>query len=94
MTPVQKICIPCVDNAIDVQIIYKTFANLQIAKIKKIHVIPYNNNNKLSIVIHIDHWYDTEVAYNFIQRLKDPSKEARIMYKNHDELWWPVYTSL
>jgi hypothetical protein len=87
MAPVQRICIPCVDNIVDVQFISRTFSKLQIAEVSKTLIKP--GQNKLSIIIDIKRWYDTEVAYNFIQRLRDESKEARIVYK--DEKWWPVY---
>ena len=87
MAPVQRICIPCVDSAIDVQLIAKTFAKQKIAKVDRTYIKP--EKNKVSIIIVIDRWFDTEVAYNFIQRLKDASREARIVYKDDD--WWPVY---
>jgi hypothetical protein len=87
MAPIQSICIPCVDNTIDTLFIAKTFSKLKIAKVDKIYI--KHIYNKLSIIIDIYCWYDTEVAYNFIQRLKDQSKEARIVYK--DDKWWPVY---
>jgi hypothetical protein len=87
MAPIKKICIPCVDNEIDIQLISKTFSRLKIAEVNKIFIKP--GTNKVSIIIQIKHWHDTETAYNFIQRLKNRSKEARIVYK--DEQWWPVY---
>jgi hypothetical protein len=38
--------------------------------------------------IYIGSWCDTEVAYNFLQRLKDINKESRLVH--YCEEWWPV----
>lgn len=76
-------------------ITYK-FLQYKIAKIKKIVFEQYGftksrkklNNIKYVAYIEIDYWCDTEIAYNFIKRLKNQSIETRFIYQ--DENWWTV----
>ena len=46
--------------------------------------------NQLSYTAYIEvaEWCDRETAYNLIQKIKDPRKEARIVYE--DDNWWAV----
>lgn len=46
---------------------------------------PYNR-----VYIGIEYWLDTEVAYNFITRLRNPSVETRFIHDEANELWWVV----
>ena len=49
-----------------------------------------DNKNKYNIAyIEILGWYDTETAYNFIECIRNPCKEARIVY-GHNK-WWTVH---
>lgn len=62
-----------------------------IAQVSAITLIPYhlrNKTKKQSAYIEIATWSDSEIAYNFIRRLSDPSKETRLIYK--DDNWWKV----
>lgn len=43
-------------------------------------------NNR--VYIGIERWLDTEVAYNFIMRLRNPCLETRFVHNNEHELWW------
>jgi len=64
--------------------------NQDIAKVSSITLIPYLTNDKIYSIayVNIDQWCETEVAYNFINRLKDASKEVRIVHRDED--WWLV----
>ena len=61
-----------------------------IAKVMSITLRPYVSGQRLYNEAHIiiDEWCDTEVAYNFIQRLKKTEGEARLVHSG--EYWWPV----
>ena len=67
-----------------------TFLKQNIAKINDITLIPYWRNGVVVYVgfITILEWLDTENSYNFIQKLKNPSKETRIIYDDDD--WWVI----
>ena len=47
-----------------------------------------NNKDYYTAIIIVKEWLDTEVAYNFIQRLNNPLVETRIVHK--DDNWWRV----
>lgn len=83
MNPITSIYIPCIEKYFDAQFIADVFDKNQIAKVSKIYLEPNN------AYIEIKSWYDTESAYNFIERLRNPNREARIIYNDDD--WWPVY---
>jgi hypothetical protein len=52
--------------------------------------MPDFKRNQLCYTAYIEvaEWCDREVAYNLIQKIKDPRKEARIVYE--DDNWWAV----
>ena len=83
------------DRHITPEYIAQIFERNKIAQVSHIVLIPYVKviGNYIKHVqkayITIGGWYDTESAYNFIQRLKDPTKEARLVY--HLDNWWAVY---
>ena len=64
--------------------------NRNIARVSTITLYPYFQGPDVfhRAYINIAAWVDSEIAYNFIQRLKDDSKKTRIVH--HDEFWWPV----
>jgi len=88
--------IPCVEFPIDVayedqpRYVANTFLKQNIAKINDITLIPYWRNGAVVYVgfITILEWFDTENSYNFIQKLKNPSKETRMVYDDDD--WWVI----
>jgi len=82
--------IVCVDSLYTAEYIANIFWNQHIATLNNLTLIPYLKENKIHFVayINIDQWCDSEAAYNFIQRLKSPSREARIIY--NDDNWWSV----
>jgi len=63
---------------------------LGLFKTRKICVMPDFKRNQLCYTAYIEvaEWCDREVAYNLIQKIKDPTKEARIVYADDD--WWAV----
>lgn len=67
------------------------FWEQNIAQINSITMLPYLSTTGMKnyAVIDVRHWCDTEIAYNFIQRLKVPEGEARLIHT--DEQWWPVH---
>ena len=70
--------------------IANVFWRQDIAKVSSITLIPYIKNSEIYSIayINIAEWCDSEVAFNFIQRLTNPEREARIIY--NDDNWWPV----
>ncbi len=87
---VKSVMINCVDSQYTQEYIANVFWRQHIAKVSSITLIPYLKNSGIYNIayIAIDEWCDSEAAYNFIQRLKDPSKEARLVH--HDDDWWTV----
>lgn len=70
--------------------IANVFWNQNLAKVRSITLIPYLKNSEIYNIayITIEQWCDSEAAYNFIQRLKNPEREARIVH--HEDYWWLV----
>ena len=68
--------------------IANVFWNQNIAQVRNITLIPYFHGNTFyqTAYISIANWCDSEIAYNFIQRLKDKNKKTRIVY--HLDNWW------
>ena len=61
-----------------------------IATISRVALVPYESKSGLRYKAFIDihEWHASEAAYNFIQRLRDPNREARIVH--NDDNWWVV----
>ena len=61
-----------------------------IAQVSSVTLLPYVLGSRTfqTAYIGIATWADSEIAYNLIQRLKDKSKNPRIVHK--DDLWWRV----
>ncbi len=64
------------------------FEKNQIAQVSRVAIEYNKKNKKYSAFVGIQSWNDTESAYNFITRLKNPCKEARMVYS--DDQWWVV----
>jgi len=82
--------IPCVERQFNQQHIANVFWGQQIAKVSSITLIPYIKNSEIFSIAYvlIDEWCDSEAAYNFIKRLNNPDREARIVHD--DDEWWSV----
>jgi hypothetical protein len=87
---IKSVMISCVESQYTQEYIANVFWRQHIAKVGSITLIPYLKNGQICSIayIAIDEWCDSEAAYNFIQRLKDSSREVRIVH--HDDEWWPV----
>ena len=82
--------INCVETQYTQEYIANVFWRQHIAKVSSITLIPYLKNGCVYNIayITIENWCESENAYNFMRRLNDPSKEARIVYQ--DDNWWPI----
>ena len=87
---IKSLMITCVESQYTQPYIANVFWRQDIAKVSSITLIPYIKNSEIYSVayISIDEWCESEAAYNFIQRLKNPKQEARIVYLADN--WWPV----
>ena len=86
--PITNITIAHVPN--DRAVIALLLEYLGLFKTRKICVMPDFKRNQLCYTAYIEvaEWCDREAAYNLIQKIKDPRKEARIVYADDD--WWAV----
>ena len=87
---IKSLMIANVDSQHTAENIANVFLNQNIAHVSSITLIPYLKETKILQMAYIDieYWCDSEVAYNFLQRLKVPEGEARLVYADDD--WWPV----
>lgn len=98
MNPITSIYIPFVDKVVDPEFIARAIEKNGLAKVGSVTIEPYKSSyasilkNGVSkynqAYVGIKAWEDTEAAYNFIQRLKNPNREARLVYE--DDNWWQV----
>jgi len=89
--PVLSLIIPVVSHNTTAEDIVKVFYKLDIATIKRVTLLPVadvTDTVSNSAYMEIGYWHDTETAYRFIERLRDNTKECRIVHD--DPLWWNV----
>lgn len=86
--PINNITIAHVPN--DRAVIAMLLEYLGLLKTRKICVMPDFRRNQLCYTAYIEvaEWCDREAAYNLITKIKNPRKEARIVYE--DDNWWVV----
>lgn len=86
--PINNITIAYVPN--DRAVIALMLEYLGLLKTRKICVMPDFRGKQLCYMAYIEvaEWCDREAAYNLIQKIKNPRKEARIVYE--DDNWWVV----
>lgn len=91
MSVINSLMIPCVESQYTQEYIANVLWSQHIAKVSSITLIPYIKNSEIYSIayIAIAEWCDTEAAYNFITRLKNPNREARIVH--HSDDWWAVH---
>jgi hypothetical protein len=79
--------IPHVFSNISVEKIIKTFESLGLGRVKKVDlVLKMGNTGEYNAAyIHFEYWYNTDAARNFQDRVKNPDKEARLVY---DDPWY------
>ena len=87
---INSVMISCVKGQYSQEYIANVFWRQHIAKVSSITLMPYLKNGGIYNIayISIDEWCDSEASYNFINRLKVPSNEARLVH--YDDDWWPV----
>ena len=87
---IKSLFIGVIETSFTADHIMDAFYCQDIATISQVTIVPFNSKsgplNRAYLDIH--EWHTTEAAYNFIQRLKDSTREARIVHS--DDNWWPV----
>jgi hypothetical protein len=86
---ITSIYMPCVGQIYSADDIARTFYRSGIARLHKVTVERNGKYNRVYATI--DTWLDTEIAYNFIMKLKNSKIETRIIHDQADELWWAVH---
>jgi hypothetical protein len=79
--------IPHVFSNISCEKIIKTFESLGLGRVEKVDlVLKIGNTGEYNAAyIHFEYWYKTDAAQNFQARVKNPDKEARLVY---DDPWY------
>lgn len=88
MTTIMSLYIPHVFTNIDEARIVRVFDSLSIGKIKNIDFVAKRSKDGASYnaaYIHLDSWHDTVISQTFQERVRNPDKEARLVY---DEPWY------
>jgi hypothetical protein len=82
--------IPCIESKYSAEYIANTLWNQKLAQVSSIVLVPIviSDFTYQKAYIKIERWYDSEIAYNFINRLNKQSIETRIVHRDDD--WWPV----
>ena len=87
MSVIKSILIKNVESGIKHKYIRNILKNQQIASVGKIIIVP-SHNGYANVLIDIKKWHDTEIAYNFIKRIRNPLKEAKLIHC--EDNWWSV----
>lgn len=87
MNSVKSLFIPCVELYVDADFIMNLFYENSIATIRRVTFENYGSPYKRAY-IDIYEWHDSEIAYNFIKRLKDEKVETKLIHSDDD--WWIV----
>lgn len=90
MSPITSIFIPHVEKFIGAEYIANALDKFGIAVVSKIAIEPYQGKHTdyNKAFIDIKNWHDTESAFGFIERLKNPNIETRFIHSEDD--WWVV----
>ena len=95
MNPITSIYIPHVEKHFNAEYVANIFNRNGIAQVSRVYIEPYKSimKNRLNVFnrayVEIKNWHETEAAYNFIKRLRNPSTEARIVHSADN--WWAAY---
>lgn len=84
--------IPHVFANVTKETIMDTFEDQGIGKVKEIDFVEkMDKNGKIynTAFIHFEQWYDSIITINFQERVKNPNKEARIVY--NDPWFWVCF---
>lgn len=87
---IKSLMIANVESQHTAEYIANVFWNQSIAHVSSITLIPYLKETEVLQLAYIDieYWCDSEVAYNFLQRLKIPEGEARVVHIADE--WWAL----
>ena len=87
-TVIKSLFIPLVDISHNAEYIMDALYCNNIAVVSSVTIKRVSKKSRVFNRAYIDiaEWMPSEAAYNFIQRLKDPSKEARFVHGDDD--WW------
>jgi len=87
---IKSITIPAVEVKYTAEDIAHILWTNNIAQSKLITMVPYLRDDMVYNIVYIgiEFWCDSEVAFNFIKKLKDPLKEVRLVHNSDD--WWNV----
>jgi hypothetical protein len=87
---IKSITIPAVELKYTAEYIAHILWSHNIAQANLITMVPYLRDDMVYNIayIGIEFWCDSEVAFNFIKKLKDPLKEVRLVHNSDD--WWNV----
>ena len=87
---ITNLFIPCIETKYSAEYIANTLWNQKVAQISAIVLVPIvvSDFTYQKAYIKIASWCDSEIAYNFINRLNKKSIETRIVHQDDD--WWPV----
>lgn len=84
---IKSLFIPCVELNVDAYFIMDLFYENCIATVERVTFESYGSNYKRAYV-DIYEWHDSEIAYNFIKRLKNETIETKLIHS--DDNWWIV----
>ncbi len=87
---IKSLYLPAIEVSFTADQVIDAFYCQNIATISRVSLIPYESKSGLRYRAYADihEWHPSEAAYNFIQRLKDPKIEARLVH--NDDNWWVV----
>jgi hypothetical protein len=87
-TAIQTIYIPNIEKQVNAQYIANTFSKNGLAQVRKVYIEPYKYKKYNRAYVEIEAWHETEAAYSFITRLRNPNIEVRLVHVDDD--WWIV----
>lgn len=88
MSPIiESLFIPFVELYVDADYIMDVFYTNSIASVSR---VTFENDGSAYKRAYVDiyEWHDSEIAYNFIKRLKEGKIETRLIHSDDD--WWNV----
>lgn len=94
MSAITSLYIPHLDCKLGAEYVADVFNRQGIAQVSRVSIEPYKTRMRSGsfkynrAYIDIKSWADSEAAYNFIARLRNPCIEARFNY--NDDNWWVV----
>jgi hypothetical protein len=89
---VMSLYIPHVFGNVTKELMIKTIEFQSLGKVNKIDFVEKmgkNGNTYNSAFVHFEYWYDNISSVHFQERVKNPDKEARIVYK--DPWFWVCF---